>query len=461
MANPLVPVHLAHVPTASVNQTERERGETSLGVHNLYLFSQAERDYVAAQTYATIGAFQIFDITDPKNVERVSFFGPESLEWSSVDWETVDDTDFLRDVSTYIYSGYGQMTNRLLHDHYITDDGMTAYLANWDAGLIRLDLSDITTPQVVSVALLPDSEDGEVNSHSVWASADSLTVVEGEEDFDPYATQFRITSGAGAGVYSSSEGSVTRPIFTLKNERLVGRTVYAGDGCETLPAAPNRRSVALLQRGTCTFQFKATLAQQQGYAGVVIFNHAGGGDELVSMGGDGRTGIPGVFVGHSTGLKLAGVQSAADLMVGATGETFSVGVEPTGWSGLRIWDYSDPEKPVLASTFNTVCSAYPDDSSCDPNGIYSSHNVIVEEDKVYVSWYAEGVLVIDISDPYAPVEVARYHSTSEPFEENNGGIQDVWGIYKTPGDPYIYASDRNGGLYVLEHTPQQTVEVSP
>ena len=461
VANPLEPIHLAHVPTASVNQTERDWGETSLGVHNLYLFSQGERDFVAAQTYATVGAFQIFDITDPNSVERVSFFGPESLEWSGVDWETVDDSAFLEEVTTYIYSGYGQMTNRLLHDHYVTDDGLTAYLANWDAGLIRLNLTDITAPQVVSVALLPESEDGEVNSHSVWASADGNTVVEGEEDFDPYAAQFRITSGAEAGTYPSAEGAVTKPVSSLKDGQLTGRAVYVGDGCETLPTSPARRSIALIERGDCTFQFKATLAQQQGYAGVVIFNHAEGGDELVSMGGDGRTGIPGVFVGHNTGLKLAGVESVDGLSIGAMGETFSVGVEPTGWSGLRIWDYSDPADPVLASTFNTVCSAYPDDASCDPDGIYSSHNVIVEGDKTYVSWYAEGVLVIDISDPYNPVEVARYHGADAVFEEGNGGIQDVWGIYKVPGEPVIYASDRNGGLYLLEQTSTPTAEVSP
>lgn len=30
------------------------------------------------------------------------------------------------------------------------------------------------------------------------------------------------------------------------------------------------------------------------------------------------------------------------------------------------------------------------------------------------------------------------------------GIQDVWGVYKIPTQPWVYASDRNGGLYVLK-----------
>ena len=32
----------------------------------------------------------------------------------------------------------------------------------------------------------------------------------------------------------------------------------------------------------------------------------------------------------------------------------------------------------------------------------------------------------------------------------NGGIQDIWGIYKQPNSPWVFASDRNGGLYVLK-----------
>ena len=86
----------------------------------------------------------------------------------------------------------------------------------------------------------------------------------------------------------------------------------------------------------------------------------------------------------------------------------------------------------------------------DPRGTYSVHNVIVEDDKVFLSWYSEGILILDISDPYKPVEIARYHQEGSEFEDQNGGIQVVWGIFKPEGEEIIYASDLNGGLYVLE-----------
>ena len=138
--------------------------------------------------------------------------------------------------------------------------------------------------------------------------------------------------------------------------------------------------------------------------------------------------------------KLANAAAA-----GAAAIVIANNQQDSVWSGLRIWDYSDPASPVLAATFNTVCSADPIHTSCDPAGTYSSHNVIVETTKkgkvkAYVSWYTDGVLILDVTDPYNPVEVARY---KEPEES-------VWGVYKVSDKPWIYASDRNGGLIVLK-----------
>jgi hypothetical protein len=123
----------------------------------------------------------------------------------------------------------------------------------------------------------------------------------------------------------------------------------------------------------------------------------------------------------------------------------------TEWSGLRIWDYSDPANPVLASTFNTTCSASTEPGgTCDAAGTYSVHNVIVETTgnkvKAYVSWYSDGMLVLDVSDAYNPEEVGRF------LDDSSNGVEpnDFWGVYKVPNDPFFYGSDRNGGLYTFK-----------
>ncbi len=285
----------------------------------------------------------------------------------------------------------------------------------------------------------------------MWPTADGKIVVEGEEDFSPFESIFTIDSGPAAGEHPSVEGAITVPIADLPGQEMAGSTVYVGLACngDPLPESTEAGQIALIQRGVCAFTDKINNADAAGYEGVIVFNDAARGDALVVMGGD-DVGLPGVFVGHSTGLLIAGVDSADDLVIGAAGEDVAASVVANRWSGMRIWDYSDPTNPVLASTFDTPCSADPEHATCDPRGTYSSHNVIVEGTKAYISWYTEGVVVIDVADPYNPVEVARYHESGPEFEERNGGIQNVWGIYKEPRKPWIYASDRNGGLYILK-----------
>jgi hypothetical protein len=232
--DPAAPVHLAHVQTDDVNTLLRDNlGFTDFGVHNLFLFTQGELDYVAASVESEFGNFQIFDITDPSAPSLVGFWGTEQLHRPDVaDWVNLNDFDIILDADAYLSSGFGASQNRFLHDMTITADGTQAYLANWDA------------------------------------------------------------------VWSCSIGAPTN--------------------------------------------------------------------------------LPGVFVGHSTGLAIAGVATAGELVIGGTGASVSASTVSNGWGGFRIWDYSDSANPVLATTFNTDCSAYPNDPGCDPTGTYTAHNVIVE-----------------------------------------------------------------------------------
>lgn len=460
--DPTRPVHLAHVQTDDINSFLRTAfGFTDFGVHNLYLFTRDGRDYVAAQVEGELGNFQVFDITDPAAAEIVTWFGAEYVLDPSVDWANTTDFGQILAADAYLFSGYGASANRFLHDFYVTPDGTQAYLANWDAGLLLVDLGDLdgSAATLISQALDPTSEDGEVNSHSVWPSGDGSVVIEGEEDFNPFATTFSITSGSAAGDYPAVEGAITAPIAGLPGATMAGPTTYVGLACDgdPLPAATSSDAIALIQRGVCAFTEKIDNADAAGYAGVVVFNDAARGDGLVVMGGD-PVDLPGVFVGHSTGLLIAGVASADDLVVGDAGESVAASVVPNGWSGFRVWDYSDPANPVLASTFNTVCSENPVHASCNPAGTYSSHNVIVEDTddgrvKAYISWYSDGMVILDITDPYAPRETARYFDNSAEFLASNGGQpHDFWGVYKVPGEPWIYGSDRNGGLYIFKET---------
>jgi hypothetical protein len=443
--DPSNPVHLDSVQTDDVNGFLRDNfGFVDFGVHNLFLFTQGENDYVAATVESEFGNFQIFDITDPGSPALVGWWGAEELRLAelglAVDPADIVDFGLILDLDAYLFSGFGASANKFLHDITVTADGTHAYLANWDAGLVLLDISDPADPQLVSVAIDPlnGSLDGEVNSHSVWPSEDGTIVVEGEEDFSAWeatvppsnvtfggnnlipgvmaatttgdafeasqtgnagsitANSVRVDSGPLTGsVFPASEFSGNN--FPLGEGSFAGNFVWIGRGCngDSIANSVEAGDIAVVRRGACTFAEKANNAAAAGAGAIVVTNN------------------------NSTS---------------------------TPWSGLRIWDYSDPSNPELKSTFNTTCSAASlPGGDCAADGTYSSHNVIVETDddgrvKAYISWYNDGIVIIDVTDPANPVEIARYLESG----------QDFWGIDKIPGEPWIYGSDRNGGLVIAK-----------
>lgn len=453
VTNPTSPTFLSSIRIDELNPISDALfgGLTDLGTNGVFLFTQGDRDYVATVAQGGFDNFRIYDITDPTTPTLVSGWGAEEIFDPGVGDETTDVGRVLN-AALWLTDGLGTSRNRFLNDITISEDGQRAYLANWDAGLILLDISDPANPQLVSQALQPASGDGEVNSASVWPSGDGTIVVEGEEDFSAFEIVFSITTGPAAGDYPSQEGTITVPISSLPGQTMAGPTVYVGLACpgDVVPPAPAPDSIALILRGNCFFSEKIDNAEALGYAGIVMMNDEARGDALVSMGGD-PTNLPGVFVGHSTGLAVAAKPNEASLIVGDPGENVSAATLANAWGGLRIWDYSDPANPVLASTFNTLCGGVPDDSSCDPAALSTTQGVVVDGTKAYISWYSDGILAIDVSDPYEPVEFARFFDNSPAFIDANGGNpHGFYGVYKRSGQPWIYASDRNGGLYVLK-----------
>lgn len=456
VTDPTRPVHLAHVQVDEIAAITPLFFETGAlddnGVHNLFLFRQGSRDYVAAQAEGLFDGFRIYDITTPTAPVLVSGWGAEEVFDPGVGALTLaDDPTGERTQDSVLwllglapFGGFGASQNRLLHDFTISADGTTAYLANWDAGLIVLDIHDPAHPRYVSTALDPvaGSLDGEVNSHSVWPSEDGTVVVEGEEDFSVFEDEVpptnltlqqrntipavAVSTRAGDALQASptgNRGTLRATSLTVEAGPLAGRVFPAAELVgNNHPLGSGSRS------GTIVWVGRAC-------AGDPLANPVGPGDIAVARRGTCA------FADKEAAVARAG---AAALVV-ANNQEASV------WSGLRIWDYRDPTRPVLASTFNTTCSAAPRAEGCDPNGTYSVHNVVVESQGrrtyAYVSWYWDGMLVLDVTDPYAPVEVARYLDRTGP----NGGLaNDFWGVYKEPHRPFVYGSDRNGGLYVFK-----------
>jgi hypothetical protein len=175
-------------------------------------------------------------------------------------------------------------------------------------------------------------------------------------------------------------------------------------------------------------------------------------------------------------LGLAGQGRDADPNYGHGAEPSSDGtlVFLSYWdSGFIALDVSNPANPVFkgrtiypANADGDAHLSNYDDAFRTPNslgtgsqgsGDFVIHNPFVAGTDVYISWYSDGVRVVDASNPAAPKEVAHFvpPAGQNPVKPSQCGTlsqtPQVWGV--VVDNSLVYASDMNTGLWVLRRTP--------
>jgi hypothetical protein len=77
---------------------------------------------------------------------------------------------------------------------------------------------------------------------------------------------------------------------------------------------------------------------------------------------------------------------------------------------------------------------------------------------VYISWYSDGVRVVDASDPTNLEEVAYFvppagQNPVKPSQRSTlSQTPQVWGVFVDEETGLVYASDMNTGLWILRRT---------
>lgn len=154
--------------------------------------------------------------------------------------------------------------------------------------------------------------------------------------------------------------------------------------------------------------------------------------------------------GHS-----ASYDDARKLLFSADEDFCKGGPAEPGWGYMRIWDYANTKNPRQIATFKTTSSLGPSDPGA---GDYVIHNPLVVGTDVYISWYTDGVRVVDASDPRAPREVAYFvpPAGQNPVKPSPRAIltntTQVWGVVVDEATGLVYASDMNTGLWILRRT---------
>lgn len=116
-----------------------------------------------------------------------------------------------------------------------------------------------------------------------------------------------------------------------------------------------------------------------------------------------------------------------------------VGVMADETHGLpvKIIDAASSGNVRIRSSF----SPRPGDSTCIP------HNPFVLDHTAFISYYYDGLQILDISDPYNPVRTGYYDTYMGPNRQSFAG---AWGTYPYYASRRVIVSDMQSGLYVLD-----------
>ncbi|TFB09634.1 choice-of-anchor B family protein [Candidatus Marinimicrobia bacterium MT.SAG.3] len=108
--------------------------------------------------------------------------------------------------------------------------------------------------------------------------------------------------------------------------------------------------------------------------------------------------------------------------------------DESGLWGLTIWDIQDMSSPMMVAQYKMAVI----------------HNVYVRGNYAYISHYAEGLRILNISDPTNPVEVGFYDNSA-------GG---AWGTYPFLPSGLILISNTETGLYVVRFDSIEVASVT-
>jgi hypothetical protein len=105
---------------------------------------------------------------------------------------------------------------------------------------------------------------------------------------------------------------------------------------------------------------------------------------------------------------------------------------------MRVFDISDESHPVQVSAYQPPRAAPPGARF----GAHQPHEFVGTDNLVYAAWFAGGLRIVDVADPYRPIEVAR-HVPPRPggTPQSNDVFVDARGL--------IYLIDRVNGLDIL------------
>ena len=464
-------------------------------IHNTFAWTGDDgRSYLIAVDDINVDDVIIVDISSPQSPKEVGRTGIG--DWLGGSYLEIADDDQL---------ATGVFAAPLLHDVWVEriDGRWQAVLSYWDAGFVTLDVHDPLNPFVLGDSTYADPDPvygtspAEGNGHAAAFGGDQGQYIwSGDEDFDPFRTE---VIDAGGGSHLATQGDNVPQI--TPNFGVTGEGVYAGLACDPLPASPAIDTVAVIQRGDCSFTTKAQNAEAAGYQAAVVFNHSTECEGSVSM--IVQAGIPAVFVPRSRGFETLGLGAQYDATTcdgsgSDQGDALLAGFEGTEVGTVALqstfdgWGYFHALNNLEGGTNTLAPPAVPGQPPAEREilnidylgeigyfapielldaelaigaGDLTMHNV--EGDPLtagdtpafdagprsFISWYSAGMRAVEYRPGHwhtgnGDVQSWNVHEVGRFIAEDGSNF---WGVHvdEHEGRQIILGSDRNTGLWIF------------
>lgn len=454
VTNPRSPVELSFLPTP-------------LGVHELDIVVRPDGTALAllatpaSEFYDTHfgtnfgGEFRIADISDPTN--------PKPL----ADWGIVADSNLLiqggNDPVSSLFQGLpGFVANTFAHSVRAADAGRTAYVSYWDAGILKFDITDPSAPLYLGRTIFPVGSSGDGHSMTPYDVAGTRYIIQNDEDFQSRPDVLVTSAAIGPRQVEGLQLPWAPVQLRAGGESISGVVHDAGAGCDVSDYAGAAGKIALAdsvdpfylgiipgwQVPPCTIGQQAIYA---GAAGALAFV-----SNLVSI-DDAYVYAPGVdrkalAANQVPVIQIAEIDDVAAAVRAVPGSAMTITAETPSWGYVRVFRETGGSEWQQVGRFADAPNAlgvFP-----SPAGQWSVHNTEVLGDRGYSSWYSNGVVVLDLSDPTRPRRVGQFvPDTSSRYANSLGvGPAEVWGVAIDPDTGIVYASDMRTGLWIVRPT---------
>jgi hypothetical protein len=410
------------------------------------------------------GDFRIVDISDPGNPVEVSSWG--IIADSSLPIVAGND-----EISSP-FQGIGYFAAYFDHSVRAADDGRTAYVSYWDGGVLKFDISDPANPALLARTTYPFDADGDGHSMAVYEAGGQRYILQNDEDFESLAPTVVTTTATGSTKYAGIE-EPWAPTLLSDLGPVSGAVHDAGDGCQAADYQGASGKIALADTVDpfyvgiipdwdvpCAIGSQVLLAAQAGAKGF-LSNLVSPDDAYPFFDGD-----LGAVQGQTSGMALSQISDIdeladairAGLATGSVTATLTPG-EPS-WGFLRVFSegtaHDDDADGVLEFDQVGQLSDLPHVTGevRTPPGAWSIHNTEVNGNRAYSSWYSNGVVALDLSDPARPVEVGQFVPPTQSRRPSGIGRGPalVWGVAIDPATGIVYASEMRGGLWIVRPT---------